>query len=146
MSISAQAVKELREKTAAGMMDCKKALEETGGDMEKAVDWLRQKGLSKAAKKSGRATSEGLIGCQATADGKQAVLLEIRCETDFVSRGDTFREVVQACTRDFSLSGLDTPDAKAIEAKLTDAIATLGENITLGQAVRMKLDGFGAIG
>jgi len=128
------------------MMDCKKALEESGGDMEKAVDWLRQKGLSKAAKKSGRATSEGLIGCHVATDGKHAVLLEIRCETDFVSRGDKFRNVVQTCTRDFFASGLDTPDAGAFEAKLTDAIVTLGENITLGQAARMKLDGSGILG
>jgi len=146
MGISAQAVKELREKTAAGMMDCKKALEETGGDMEKAVDWLRQKGLSKAAKKSGRATSEGLIGCHAAADGTHAVLLEIRCETDFVSRGDTFRELVQTCTQDFSASGLDKPNADAVGAKLADAIAALGENITLGQAARMRLNGCGVIG
>jgi elongation factor Ts len=146
MSISAQAVKELREKTAAGMMDCKKALEEAGGDMEKAVDWLRQKGLSKAAKKSGRTTSEGLIGCQVAADGKEAVLLEIRCETDFVSRGDKFRDVVQTCTRDFFDFGKDAPDAGAMEAKLADAVVTLGENIALGQASRLKLDGPGFIG
>lgn len=146
MSISAQAVKELREKTSAGMMDCKKALEECGGDMEKAVDWLRQKGLSKAAKKSGRATSEGLIGCQVTADGKHAVLLEVRCETDFVSRGDKFQEVVETCTQDFFTSGQPQVDVDAAQDKLADAIATLGENITLGQSHRMQLDGHGAIG
>lgn len=146
MSISAQAVKELREKTSAGMMDCKKALEETGGDMEKAIDWLRQKGLSKAAKKSGRVTSEGLIGCQVAADGKHAVLLEVRCETDFVSRGDKFQEVVQACTQDFSASGLDAVDADAAQEKLAEAIATLGENINIGKSARVKMDGPGAIG
>ena len=146
MSISAQAVKELREKTSAGMMDCKKALEECAGDMEKAVDWLRQKGLSKAAKKSGRATSEGLIGVQMAADGKHAVLLEVRCETDFVSRGDKFQSFVETCTADFSASGLAEVDAAALESKLADAIATLGENITLGKSVRVKLDGPGTIG
>ncbi len=146
MSITAQAVKELREKTSAGMMDCKKALQECEGDMEKAVDWLRQKGLSKAAKKSGRTTSEGLIGVQVSAGGKHAVMLEVRCETDFVSRGDKFQDFVQACTADFSDSGLGTVDAAALEQKLADAIATLGENITLGQSSRIKLDGPGTIG
>lgn len=88
MSITASMVKELREKTGAGMMDCKKALQEVEGDLEKAIDWLRQKGLSKAAKKAGRATSEGLVGFEVAADGKSAALIEVKCETDFVARGD----------------------------------------------------------
>jgi elongation factor Ts len=146
MSISAQSVKELRDKTAAGMMDCKKALEETGGDMEKAVDWLRQKGLAKAARRSGRTTSEGLIGCHVAPDGKHAVLLELRCETDFVSRGDTFQEMVRTCTGDFFASGSDTIDAEATLASLGDAVAVLGENITIGQSARMRLSGHGGIG
>jgi elongation factor Ts len=146
MSISAQSVKELRDKTAAGMMDCKKALEATDGDMEKAVDWLRQKGLAKAARRSGRATSEGLIGCHVAEDGKHAVLLELRCETDFVSRGDTFQEMVRTCTRDFFASGSDTIDAEATLASLGDAVAVLGENITIGQSARMKLSEHGGIG
>ena len=91
MSITAAMVKDLREKTAAGMMDCKKALTECDGDMEKAVDWLRQKGLSKAAKKAGRATSEGLVGFELAADGKSGVAVEVKCETDFVARGDKFQ-------------------------------------------------------
>ena len=86
-----QVVKDLREKTAAGMMDCKKALTECDGDMEKAVDWLRQKGLSKAAKKAGRATSEGLVGFELAADGKSGVAVEVKCETDFVARLDDFK-------------------------------------------------------
>jgi elongation factor Ts len=146
MSISAQSVKELRDKTAAGMMDCKKALEETDGDMEKAVDWLRQKGLAKAARRSGRTTSEGLIGCHVAEDGKHAVLLELRCETDFVSRGDTFQEMVRTCTRDFFASGSDTIDAEAAQISLGDAVAVLGENITIGQSARMKLREHGGIG
>jgi elongation factor Ts len=90
--ISAQTVKELRERTSAGMMDCKKALEACGCDMDKAISWLREKGLSKAAKKSGRATSEGIIGSYVHAGGKIAVLVEIKCETDFVARSDKFQE------------------------------------------------------
>ena len=91
MSISAQQVKELREKTAAGMMDCKKALEECKGDMEKAIDWLRQKGLAKAAKKAGRSTEQGMIGSYVHATGKIGVLVEIKCETDFVARTEAFQ-------------------------------------------------------
>lgn len=95
MSITAAMVKDLREKTAAGMMDCKKALTECDGDMEKAVDWLRQKGLSKAAKKAGRATSEGLVGFELAADGKSGAAVEVKCETDFVARGDKFQGFVK---------------------------------------------------
>lgn len=94
MSISAEMVRDLREKTGAGMMDCKKALTETGGDMEKAIDILRQKGLASAAKKSGRSASEGLIGSYIHMD-KIGVMVEINCETDFVARTDDFRELVK---------------------------------------------------
>jgi len=90
--ISASAVKDLRDKTSAGMMDCKKALEACGGDCEKAVAWLREKGLAKVAKKAGRATSEGVIGSYIHSNGKIAVLVEIKCETDFVARSDKFQE------------------------------------------------------
>ena len=90
--ISASAVKELRDKTSAGMMDCKKALEACGGNMEKAVAWLREKGLAKVAKKAGRATSEGMVGSYIHSNGKIAVLVEIKCETDFVARNDGFKE------------------------------------------------------
>jgi len=94
MSISAEMVRDLREKTGAGMMDCKRALTETGGDMEKAIDILRQKGLASAAKKSGRSASEGLIGSYIHMD-KIGVMVEINCETDFVARTDDFRELVK---------------------------------------------------
>ncbi len=90
--ISAQLVKELRERTSVGMMDCKKALEACNGDAEKAVSWLREKGLAKAAKKAGRATSEGAIGSYIHSNGKIAVLVEVKCETDFVARSDKFQE------------------------------------------------------
>jgi len=99
MSISAGAVKELREKTGAGMMDCKKALEETKGNFEQAVDWLRAKGLSKAAKKSGRVAAEGLVTSYIHAGGRIGVLLEVNSETDFVARNEEF----QAFGRDVSM-------------------------------------------
>ena len=92
MSITSQMVKELRDKTSAGMMDCKKALTETNGDMEKAVDLLRQKGLAVAAKRAGRATSEGVIETYIHAGGKLGVMVEVGCETDFVAKTDKFIE------------------------------------------------------
>lgn len=90
MQITSQMVKDLREKTAAGMMDCKKALSETEGDMEKAVDLLRQKGLAVAAKRAGKATSEGTVGVYVHAGGKLGVMVELGCETDFVAKTDAF--------------------------------------------------------
>lgn len=92
MSISASMVKELREKTNAGMLDCKKALEESQGDFEAAVEWLRKKGLSAAAKKSGRVAAEGLVSAAVIAGGKIAVVAEVNSETDFVSRNDGLNE------------------------------------------------------
>lgn len=92
MKITSQMVKDLRDKTAAGMMDCKKALSETDGDMEKAVDLLRQKGLAVAAKRAGRATSEGTIECYIHAGGKIAAMVELSCESDFVAKTDGFKE------------------------------------------------------
>ncbi|MEO8277502.1 MAG: translation elongation factor Ts [Thermoanaerobaculia bacterium] len=95
MQITAQMVKELRERTGAGMMDCKNALSETGGDFEQAVDALRKKGLAAAAKRSGRVAAEGAVGSYIHAGGKIGVLLEINCETDFVARTDEFQELVR---------------------------------------------------
>ncbi len=92
MAITSKMVKDLRDKTQAGMMDCKKALEKTDGDMEKAVDLLRQKGLAVAAKRSGRATSEGVIETYIHAGGKLGVMVELGCETDFVAKNDDFRQ------------------------------------------------------
>jgi elongation factor Ts len=92
MSITATMVKDLRDKTGAGMMDCKKALQEACGDYEKAVVWLREKGLAQAKKRAGRIASEGLIGSYIHANGKIAVLVEVKCETDFVARSDRFKE------------------------------------------------------
>jgi elongation factor Ts len=95
MSVSAQQVKELRERTGAGMMDCKKALVEAGGDLEKAIDGLRKRGLAAAAKRAGRSTGEGSIASYIHAGGKIGVLVEINCETDFVARTDDFQELVR---------------------------------------------------
>ncbi len=92
--ISPAQVKELRERTGAGMMDCKRALEETAGDMEKAIEWLRQKGLAAAAKKAGRATAEGIVDSYIHMGGRIGVLVEVNCETDFVARTDEFRALV----------------------------------------------------
>jgi len=95
MAISASDVKDLREKTGAGMMDCKKALTETNGDMEKAIDFLRKKGLSAAAKKTDRITSEGMVNSYIHAGGKIGVMVEVNCETDFVAKTDEFQELVK---------------------------------------------------
>ena len=95
MDISANLVKELREKTGAGMMDCKKALAETSGDFEKAIEYLRKKGIASAAKKAGRATKEGLVTSYIHGEGKVGVLLEVNCETDFVARTEQFRAFVK---------------------------------------------------
>ncbi len=95
MAISAQQVKTLRDKTGAGMMDCKKALQESDGDEEKAIVWLRQKGLSKAAKRAGRATSEGVVGSYIHSTGKIGVMVELKCETDFVARNERFQQLAK---------------------------------------------------
>src|SRR3954470_20936104 len=95
MEISASLVKELRDKTGAGMMDCKKALMETGGDFEKAIEFLRKKGIASAAKKAGRATKEGLVTSYIHGEGKVGVLVEVNCETDFVARTEQFRQFVK---------------------------------------------------
>ncbi|MCX4309678.1 MAG: translation elongation factor Ts [Desulfovibrio sp.] len=140
MAITAQQVKELREKTGAGMMDCKKALVEVNGDMEKAVDWLRQKGMAKAAKKSGRSTSEGLVTYAVSADGKHGAMASLLCETDFVARGDQF----QAMAKNVAQAVLDhnPVDAAALEGVIGDdvkqLIASVGENMKIGKFVRYQ--------
>lgn len=115
MNITSQMVKDLRDKTGAGMMDCKKALSENAGDMEKAIDFLRQKGLAVAAKRAGRATSEGVIEAYIHAGGKLGVMVELNCETDFVAKTDDFREFARdvamhvAAANPVSLSRDDVP-------------------------------------
>jgi elongation factor Ts len=139
--ITAALVKDLREKTGAGMMDCKKALSETGGDTEAAIDWLRKKGLAAAAKKSGRIAAEGLIGV-ASAPGR-AAMVEVNAETDFVARNETFQAFVEATAQAALATGEDLEAIKAapypnstrtIGEELTQLIATIGENLTLRRA------------
>lgn len=142
MAITAAMVKSLRERTGAGMMDCKKALSETDGDEAKAIDWLRQKGLAKAAKKAGRATSEGLVGC--VIEGNVGGLAELKCETDFVARNEQFIELANNIAREAITSpeGVAEKCADAVNA----AIGTLGENMSVGRAARVELSGEGVIG
>ena len=138
--IAATLVKDLREKTGAGMMDCKKALAETGGDLESAVDWLRKKGLSAAAKKSGRVAAEGLVAVVAA--GNKGAVVEVNAETDFVSRNDQFQAFVRATAQAALEKGDDLAvlkaakgaDGKTLEESLTNLIATVGENMTLRRA------------
>ncbi|KPQ08905.1 MAG: elongation factor Tsf [Saliniramus fredricksonii] len=136
-NISAALVKELRDKTGAGMMDCKKALGETDGDIEAAVDWLRTKGLAKAAKKAGRVAAEGLVGIAVS--GSQAAVVEVNSETDFVARNEQFQGFVAetakaALATDGSLEALQAAKLAAgasVEDTIKELIATIGENMTL---------------
>ncbi|MEO8757716.1 MAG: translation elongation factor Ts [Devosia sp.] len=138
MAVTAQQVKELREATGVGMMDCKKALEETGGDMEAAVDWLRTRGLAKAAKKAGRVAAEGLVGV--AQDGTKAAIVEVNSETDFVARNEQFQGIVgnvaklalDAKGSIEKLAEMPFPGTgRSVAAELTDAIAKIGENMNL---------------
>lgn len=148
--ITAALVKELREKTGAGMMDCKKALAETAGDLEGAFDWLRKKGLAAAAKKAGRVAAEGLIGL--ATDGPRGALVEVNAETDFVARNEQFqgfvREVAKLALGVDSLEALAKaayPGAgQSVAEKLTQLIATIGENMTLRRMTRLTV-GKGAV-
>ncbi len=142
--ITAQLVKELREKTGAGMMDCKKALSETGGDFEPAVDWLRKKGLAAAAKKAGRVAAEGLVGVAVA--GPKGAVVEINAETDFVARNETFQGFVAevaglALDADGAeaLAQAKTPGGNSVAEKLTQMIATIGENMTLRRAKTLSV-------
>ncbi len=143
--ITAALVKELRDKTGAGMMDCKAALNETKGDIEGAVDWLRKKGLSKAAKKSDRVAAEGLIGL--TTDGKNGTVVEVNSETDFVAKNDTFQGLVKNITVVAAKVGTDADAIKAaayptggtVADAIANAIATVGENMTLRRAASLSV-------
>jgi elongation factor Ts len=144
--ITAALVKELREQTGAGMMDCKKALAETGGDLDQAVDWLRTKGLSAAAKKAGRVAAEGLVAV--AVDGNKGAVVEVNSETDFVSRNEQFQEFVRgvaklALAADGNLDKLlaaDYPGAgRTVAEQLTHMIATIGENMTIRRCDTMSV-------
>ena len=138
--ITAATVKELRERTGAGMMDCKKALAETNGDMEAAIDWLRAKGLSAAAKKAGRTAAEGLVGV--AVEGKRGALLEVNSETDFVAKNELFQDFVrnaaqialQKGTDIDAIAAADYPAGGTVAEALTNNIAKIGENQSLRRA------------
>src|ERR1700746_3146843 len=143
-NISAQMVKELRESTGAGMMDCKAALTETNGDMQAAQDWLRKKGLSKAAQTPGRVAAEGLIG--AVTSGVKGVVVEVNSETDFVARNEQFQGLVKMIAQVALDVGADVEKIKAakvgsvtVETAIADAIATIGENMTLRRAALLEV-------
>lgn len=147
MSITAAMVKELRDKTGAGMMDCKKALAENGGDMETAVDWLRAKGIAKADKKSGRTAAEGLIAV--ASQGKSAVVVEVNSETDFVARNDGFQDLARsiaavALTTDGSAEAISTAimpsSGKSVTDTVKDSIAHIGENMSFRRSVKLSVD------
>lgn len=143
--ITAALVKELREISGAGMMDCKKALVENAGDLEQASDWLRKKGLAAAAKKAGRVAAEGLVG--AVTEGTQGALVEVNCETDFVARNEQFQGFVGAVTKlalgasDVeALKGQKLPgDNHTVAEKLTQLVATIGENMQLRRTARLSV-------
>ena len=146
MSVTAALVKELREKSGAGMMDCKKALNETNGDMDAAVDWLRTKGLAAAAKKSGRVAAEGLVAV--AVDGNRGAMIELNSETDFVSRNEEFQNFASTLAK----LALDADDMDALNAmaypetgrnvaeELTQKIATIGENMTLRRMEKVTVE------
>lgn len=143
--ITASLVKELREQSGAGMMDCKKALQENDGDLEAAVDWLRKKGLSAAAKKSGRVAADGLVAVATS--GETAAVVELNAETDFVARNEQFQDMV-AKLADLALEHGDDVeslkkaelDGKSVEDSLTNLIATIGENMMLRRCARLSVD------
>jgi len=146
MTISASKVKELRDITGAGMMDCKTALQETGGDMEAAVDWLRKKGIAKADKKAGRTAAEGLIGV--ASNGEKAIMIEVNSETDFVARNADFQEIVRnilkvALDTDGSLDAVSAAaypgSGKSVAETIKDAVGTIGENMSLRRAASLSV-------
>lgn len=146
MSISAAQVKELRDKTGAGMMDCKTALIETNGDMEAAVDWLRAKGLSKAAKKAGRVAAEGLVGIAVS--GTRAAVVEVNSETDFVARNEAFQNLVRTVAnvavenggdRDATAAATFPGKGHSVESEIKELIATIGENMNFRRATGLEV-------
>ncbi len=141
---SASDVKELREKTGAGMMDCKKALEACEGNMDKAIDWLREKGIAKAAKKESRIAAEGLT--EVASDGNQAIIFEVNCETDFVTKNEKFHELINElketlmasdCTDTDSAKEVKLSDGKTIAERIVEVTATIGEKISFRRMMRV---------
>jgi len=144
-NITASMVKDLRDKTGAGMMDCKNALNETAGDMEAAIDWLRKKGISKAAKKAGRAAAEGLVGV--AVDANTGVLLEVNAETDFVARNEEFKSFVKDASRLALQEGGDLEKllaapmgSSSVQNTLTELVAKIGENMSVRRAAAISVN------
>src|SRR5476651_2061121 len=144
-NITQSMVKDLRDKTGAGIMDCKNALIETAGDMEAAIDWLRKKGISKAAKKAGRAAAEGLVGV--AVDGNTGVLLEVNAETDFVARNDEFKTFVKDASRLALKEGGDlekllaaSMGSSSVQQTLTEMVAKIGENMSVRRAAAISVN------
>ena len=145
--ITAAAVKELRERTGAGMMDCKKALSETGGDLDKAIEYLREKGLSAAAKKAGRIAAEGLVNAYIDEGKKVGALVEVNCETDFVAKNPDFQQFVQDVAKAISqnapadndaLANLKLANGSTVSETITGLVAKIGENMTVRRFVRFE--------
>ncbi len=150
MAITTALIKELRERTGAGMLDCKKALEENGGDIEKAIDWLREKGIAKAAKKSGRVAAEGLVFAAVSGDRKKGAILEFNSETDFVAKNDEFKtfgeklvqlSLEQDLTSEDELKAFEL-EGKKVEDHLTELIAKIGENMNIRRLKLVSTNGF----
>ena len=150
--ITASQVKELREKTGAGMMDCKKVLTETDGDMEKAIELLRERGIAKAAKKSGRVAAEGLVEAYISEDGKVGAIVEVNSETDFVAKNEEFKEFVLSVAKQVVLKNPKDLDdllaqesideaGKTVKDVLTDKIAKIGENMNIRRYARFESEG-----
>jgi len=148
MQITAEQVSKLRERTGAGMMDCKKALTENAGDFDKAVEYLRKKGIASASKKSGRTAKEGTVFSLIDADARAAVIVEVNCETDFVAKTENFQKFVTAIARHIAKAGPETPAAllaqtieggKTVEEFVKEGIASLGENIMVRRFARYPL-------
>ncbi len=150
MAITTALIKELRERTGAGMLDCKKALEENGADIEKAIDWLREKGIAKAAKKSGRIAAEGLVFAAVSPCRKKGALLEFNSETDFVAKNDEFKSFGKKLVElslDNDIKSEDVLkvlelEGKTIETHLTELIAKIGENMNIRRLKLVSTDGF----
>ncbi|MEI6872566.1 MAG: translation elongation factor Ts, partial [Verrucomicrobiota bacterium] len=138
--IDAQLVKTLREKTSAGLMDCKRALAETHGDLEAAVDLLRKKGAASAAKKADREAKEGVIAQTIVHNGKVGVLVEVNCETDFVAKNDAFKAFTDSVAAQFAEN-----DSADVEAARVNAVQALGENIRVRRHARLEVHGSGAV-
>lgn len=149
MAVTAAMVKDLREKTGAGMMDCKKALAETDGDMQKAIDYLREKGIAKAAKKSGRIAAEGAVAAYVSKDEKIGVVVEVNCETDFAAKNEQFRALEKQIAETIAEKNPKDLDAlneikiggKKISDLVTEATATIGEKISIRRFTRYTTEG-----